>query len=640
MKHPKWISQLNHVAMFVAAVLLFGMNSVSAQSPCPPNPNQTTSNPTFPGCLPPGSGTFKILLVLDESGSIGSHANQVRQAVSGFADGLHNSVNGSGEIEFGIVEFASGASLKMGLRDVNPNSFMTAVQDYLNNQYSPNGQTNFVKAFEVAQTVSNVDMLFLITDGNPTTGGGTNAYRQRANEIKCSGTYIFAIGVTNNISELVLKQVSGPDKLNNPKTLEEGADWTKASFATLADDLLDLVESQFDKQDPVVNCPSTISRANDAGQCGANVGFTPTASDNCPNVNTTLVPASGSFFPVGETTVTFTATDNVGHSASCTFRVEVRDEEDPAIECPPNTTVSCEASLAPSDIGEPITLDNCIVQSVSHSDVTAPGRCPQEKTVTRTWTVEDEAGNINSCVYTIEVIDHTSPVITCPADITVECDTTTTATGVATATDNCDNTLDFSRSDAWVSGDCEWLCTVDRTWVVVDDCGNTSSCVQKVTKNTATLIATALPIDLGLTSSTINIPAGREDCVTGWLPYSGTTPKTLAFKNLVVRADCSIAPNDVDSNGKIVNPLLGEAIKMSILVKIDSDFGDRKVTSFGCNIPDMVKLNLSPDMDVNEFLRVTNTTLGNVTVQPFMEPWLDVIQCINQTTDVCTLKNN
>jgi hypothetical protein len=40
-------------------------------------------------------------------------------------------------------------------------------------------------------------------------------------------------------------------------------------------------------------------------------------------------PASGSFFPVGTTTVTATATDAVGHTASCTFTVTVVDAQNP-----------------------------------------------------------------------------------------------------------------------------------------------------------------------------------------------------------------------------------------------------------------------------------------------------------------------
>src|SRR5204862_5960114 len=42
---------------------------------------------------------------------------------------------------------------------------------------------------------------------------------------------------------------------------------------------------------------------------------------------------SGSSFPVGETTVTFTAFDGAGNSNSCSFTVTVLDREGPQVAC-------------------------------------------------------------------------------------------------------------------------------------------------------------------------------------------------------------------------------------------------------------------------------------------------------------------
>ncbi len=86
-----------------------------------------------------------------------------------------------------------------------------------------------------------------------------------------------------------------------------------------------------DTQPPVITCPANISVFNDPGLCGAKVNFTPTATDNCSKVTVTSVPASGSFFPVGTTTVTSTATDSSGNKSSCSFTVKVTDNEPPVI---------------------------------------------------------------------------------------------------------------------------------------------------------------------------------------------------------------------------------------------------------------------------------------------------------------------
>jgi len=89
-----------------------------------------------------------------------------------------------------------------------------------------------------------------------------------------------------------------------------------------------------DTQPPTITCPGNITTGNTTGQCGAVVSFAPTASDNCPGVTVTSVPASGSVFPLGTTTVTSTATDAAGNTASCSFTVTVTDTENPSFSSP------------------------------------------------------------------------------------------------------------------------------------------------------------------------------------------------------------------------------------------------------------------------------------------------------------------
>jgi hypothetical protein len=57
---------------------------------------------------------------------------------------------------------------------------------------------------------------------------------------------------------------------------------------------------------------------------GATVSYTVTASDNVDAVATaTCTPASGSVFPIGSTTVSCSATDAAGNTASTTFNIQV-----------------------------------------------------------------------------------------------------------------------------------------------------------------------------------------------------------------------------------------------------------------------------------------------------------------------------
>jgi len=79
-----------------------------------------------------------------------------------------------------------------------------------------------------------------------------------------------------------------------------------------------------DAEAPVIRCPANVSAALPSGQTSAVVNYPPpTVTDNLPGVNVVCVPASGSSFPAGSTTVTCTATDAGGNKSSCSFIVGV-----------------------------------------------------------------------------------------------------------------------------------------------------------------------------------------------------------------------------------------------------------------------------------------------------------------------------
>ncbi|HJQ26094.1 MAG TPA: HYR domain-containing protein [Blastocatellia bacterium] len=94
-----------------------------------------------------------------------------------------------------------------------------------------------------------------------------------------------------------------------------------------------------DTQPPTIGpCPANITaKANTINDPCKVVTYTnPPASDNCPGVTVACSPASGSCFAVGTTTVTCTATDTSGNTATCSFSVSVfnvciQDDSNPSI---------------------------------------------------------------------------------------------------------------------------------------------------------------------------------------------------------------------------------------------------------------------------------------------------------------------
>ena len=106
----------------------------------------------------------------------------------------------------------------------------------------------------------------------------------------------------------------------------------------------------------VLTCPADISASNDPGLCGAVVTYTEPSGESCGTV--TCDHPSGSFFPVGETTVTCTAQAG----PTCSFKITVTDDEDPVITIrdpitlwPPNHKY---ATVNVSDLVAGVT-DNC-----------------------------------------------------------------------------------------------------------------------------------------------------------------------------------------------------------------------------------------------------------------------------------------
>lgn len=77
-----------------------------------------------------------------------------------------------------------------------------------------------------------------------------------------------------------------------------------------------------DTQPPSITCPNNITAIppNVSDPCVV-VNFTTTATDNCPGITVVCNPPSGSCFPIGTTTVTCTATDASGNTATCSFTV-------------------------------------------------------------------------------------------------------------------------------------------------------------------------------------------------------------------------------------------------------------------------------------------------------------------------------
>ncbi|HEX6914028.1 MAG TPA: HYR domain-containing protein, partial [Chitinophagaceae bacterium] len=232
-----------------------------------------------------------------------------------------------------------------------------------------------------------------------------------------------------------------------------------------------------DNQPPVITgLPANIVKSNDPDNCSAVVSWiAPTATDNCSGVtiSQTSGPGSGSDFPVGTTTVTYTATDGAGNAVSSSFTVTVNDTQAPALNgVPADATASCTAVPEAADV---TAADNCPgVGTVQYSEVKTDGSCAGNYTLTRTWSVTDAHNNSTTATQVITVQDNQAPVISCPASVTVNCqdNTSIAVLGSATATDDCSGVTitsnDVSTQDADSHSAGHYNYTITRTWTATD----------------------------------------------------------------------------------------------------------------------------------------------------------------------------
>ncbi len=175
-----------------------------------------------------------------------------------------------------------------------------------------------------------------------------------------------------------------------------------------------------DNTPPVIsNCPTDITFYSEDGNslnCGQLVNWNePTAADNCELTGFTSNIEPGDEFPLGETTVTYTATDASGNSSTCTFKVTVIDNTPPAIAtCPGNQTEDANLGITYIHSGtdwDATASDNCnfsleasLSGATSKTNITTlDGETFNEGTTTVTWTATDDEGNTDECTFTVTI---------------------------------------------------------------------------------------------------------------------------------------------------------------------------------------------------------------------------------------------
>jgi uncharacterized repeat protein (TIGR01451 family) len=235
---------------------------------------------------------INVMLVLDESGSIGSsgQTETVKSATRAFLDAL----SGTGA-KVSIVDFSSTASRSVAYTTVTPDTITNTFNPYLKDGYKPGGYTNWDAAMQKVREANTqgtlADLVVFITDGDPTahntasgakTGlpdGDVTAMRPAAAEadlVKGQGSHVLALGVgaavTKPASAHRLTAISGFNQL-------PPADLSKADY-TLVQNFDDLAAALRKIANALCQASVTVTKLVDEGdgQYRPDPGWTFTAT--------------------------------------------------------------------------------------------------------------------------------------------------------------------------------------------------------------------------------------------------------------------------------------------------------------------------------------------------------------------------
>ncbi len=222
-----------------------------------------------------------------------------------------------------------------------------------------------------------------------------------------------------------------------------------------------------------------------------------------PSVVQTAGLPSGSVFPVGTTTNTFTSTDGV-NTASCSFDITVIDNEVPVLANVPsaisqaNDAGQCGAVVTWAAISAPDNCTSVITSTMNSGDFFPVGTTLVDVIAT------DPSGNADTSSFTVTVSDNEAPVVAnLPANISVNNDpgmcTAVVTWTLPNAQDNCTATLssNFNSGDAFPVG----VTTV--IYVATDPSGNIDT-----DSFTITVSDTELPVVICPSDVTVSTDSG------------------------------------------------------------------------------------------------------------------------------------
>jgi methionine-rich copper-binding protein CopC len=335
--------------------------------------------------------------------------------------------------------------------------------------------------------------------------------------------------------------------------------------------------------------PETPTLADLIGECSVTAPA-PTTTDNCAGTITGTTTDPTEYTTQGTYTITWTFTDNNGHSVTAQQNVIVDDNTAPVTPTLADLTGECSVTAT-----VPTTTDNCA--GTVTGTTTDPTEYTTQGTYTINWTFADGNGNTSTQTQNVIIEDVTAPVAneTTLTDITAECEVTTLT--APTATDNCAGTVTGTHNATLPI-----TATTIITWIFADGNGNTSTQTQNIV------------ID-DITNPTITCVANQTVDADATHTY---TVQDTEFDPTATDDNCGIASivNDFNSTSTLAGEQLPEGTT-TIVWTVTDNAGNTTTCSFNVLVNEYVGI---ADLSANGILIYPNPTSGIINLTGFNEP--------------------
>jgi len=276
---------------------------------------------------------------------------------------------------------------------------------------------------------------------------------------------------------------------------------------------------------PVVTCPDNQTVNTNQFNCVSTYTFpVPDVSDNCQSDDAwdwditihnatsnrpykAIIGANKDNPPVedldpGVNEIKYTVTDGCGNKTECQFNVTVEDKVEPVAVCQTFTTVALtydgEAQL-PAFAVNSGSYDNCSVVELKIKRMDSTDDFAEYVTFTCDdmdgqykmviLQVSDAAGNVGTCMVSVEIQDKLPPSITCPDNEDVDCDyiyepdKLTKYFGWPTAHDNCNYVITTDSTTTENACYSNPVKVITRHFTATDAGGRTAECTQTIEFN-------------------------------------------------------------------------------------------------------------------------------------------------------------